>query len=267
MTRPSSSNRPRPAPAAEIRLLDRPAEMSAVIEVLGLIWESTTPIATVELLRSLAHGGGYVAGAYVDGALVGASFGFLTRHEGRPTLHSHVTGIVEQARHLGIGRQIKDHQRRWAAEHEIGLVSWTFDPLVRRNAWFNIAVLGAEATDYHVDFYGPMGDSLNRGDDSDRLFVVWPTATPASPTRRVGADSDDRRRRPATIAIATPEDIIALRQSDPASARSWRLELRRLLTAALGAGGRITGFTPAGDYLITPTTGSDRPRPEEDDDA
>lgn len=248
MTGSPSSAAPHRPEAADIRLLDRPAEMAAAIEVLGRIWPSPVPIATVELLRSMAHVGGYVAGAFIDEDLVGASFGFLARHDGRPALHSHVTGIIDEVRHHGLGRRLKTHQRRWAADQGLELISWTFDPLVRRNAWFNIAVLGARATEYHIDFYGPMGDSLNAGDDSDRLLVIWPTnddRPDVEPDDRPDDGPDDR------LAVATPEDIVELRHRDPAAARSWRIELRQRLTEALGDGRAITGFTADGDYLIS----------------
>ena len=42
----------------------------------------STPIVDVELLRAIAHAGGYVAGAFESGNIVGASFGFLARHDG-----------------------------------------------------------------------------------------------------------------------------------------------------------------------------------------
>lgn len=230
-------------------MLDRPADMAVVIDVLGRIWPSEVPIATVELLRSMAHVGGYVAGAFADDILVGASFGFLARHGGRPALHSHVTGVLDEVRHCGIGRRLKSHQRRWAADHGLEVVSWTFDPLVRRNAWFNIAVLGARAAEYHIDFYGPMGDALNAGDESDRLLVLWPTAEPSTPTSP-GAPDEPGSPASTRLAIATPADIVALRGRDPAAARAWRIDLRQQLVAALERGGRIVGFSPAGEYLV-----------------
>ena len=96
------------------------------------------------MLTAIAHSGGYVAGAFDGTRMVGASVGFLADHHGDQALHSHITGVVDPMRHAGVGRAIKLHQRRWAAERELRSITWTFDPLVRRNAWFNIAVLGAD---------------------------------------------------------------------------------------------------------------------------
>ena len=160
------------------------------------VWGTTTPLVGVELLRAIQHAGGYVVAAYLDEQVVGGSFGFLGRHEGAPSLHSHITGILPGVRRTGLGRAMKLHQRAWAAEHGLTWVTWTFDPLVRRNAWFNIDVLGAHVHEYLVDFYGPIDDAINAGDESDRLLVAWPRA----PTTRADAPAnrlaDGVHRRP-----------------------------------------------------------------------
>ena len=61
----------------------------------------------------------------------------------------------------------------WALARGLAQVSWTFDPLVRRNAYFNLAKLGARPRAYLVNFYGPMSDGINAGDDTDRLEAQW----------------------------------------------------------------------------------------------
>ena len=106
--------------------------------------------------------------------------------------------------HTGLGRTLKRHQRAWAAAHGLRCVTWTFDPLVRRNAWFNLGVLGARVHEYLVDFYGPIGDSINAGDESDRLLVVWPVA-----------DEPSEPATDETSTVATPEDIVVLRRTAP----------------------------------------------------
>ncbi len=150
-----------------------------------------------ELLRAVEHAGGYVAAAFVADNMVGASFGFLARHEGRPALHSHITGILPGVQHAGVGRAMKSHQRAWAAANDIEWVTWTFDPIVRRNAWFNIEVLGARLSDYLPDFYGPMSDAVNAEDESDRVLCAWPVDPsvddPRPPVRRSGSRSPPRR--------------------------------------------------------------------------
>lgn len=230
----------------EIRTLDSAEEMSAIVTVFQQVWGSVTPIVGVELLRAIAHGGGYVAGAFESGNTVGASFGFLARHHGDEALHSHVTGILPGVQHGGVGRAMKNHQRTWAAQRGIPWITWTFDPLVRRNAWFNIQVLDAHVDDYLVNFYGPMSDSINSSDDSDRLLVAWPTDESVASAHAPG--------RSIRHEVATPDDIVVLRRTDPTEAARWRRTVRDELTSLFDAGGVVTSFTRDGGYVVhTPT--------------
>ena len=123
----------------DIRAVDDPAEMQRMVTLFNQVWGTTTPLVGTELLRAVQHAGGYVAAAYLGDQVVGASLGFLGRHLDQPSLHSHVTGVLPGVRRTGLGRAMKLHQQAWAADHGLAWVTWTFDPLVRRNAWFNIA--------------------------------------------------------------------------------------------------------------------------------
>jgi predicted GNAT superfamily acetyltransferase len=226
----------------EIRLLETAEEMAPIVTLFQQVWGSVIPLVGVELLRAISHGGGYVAGAHDSGHIVGASFGFLARHEGEDALHSHVTGILPGVQRSGVGRAMKNHQRAWAAEQGLKWVTWTFDPLVRRNAWFNIEVLRAHIAEYLIDFYGPMTDSVNARDESDRLMVAWPT----DPTATVDRTIPDSR----AIEVPSPEDIVVLRRTDPAAARKWRQRVREELGERMQRGAVVTGFTREGAYIV-----------------
>ena len=232
----------------EIRTVQSPDDMAAIVTVFQQVWGTTTPIVNVELLRAMAHSGGYVAGVYDNDRLMGASFGFLARHHGEPALHSHVTGILPGVQHGGAGRAMKIHQREWAAARGIPWITWTFDPLVRRNAWFNLAVLGAEVHEYLVDFYGPIDDAINAGDESDRLLVAWPVAGDAAAVADGGGSPG--AIPPGAVSVPTPDDIVVLRRTDRAAATAWRQRVRAELGGRLAAGGRVVGFTRAGEYLV-----------------
>lgn len=232
------------SPAAEVTIgIPEPVgELQRLAAAFNEIWGTTCPVVRVELLRAVQHAGGYVCVAEQGGRVVGGSFGVLARHHGEPALHSHVTGVVRSVRHTGAGRAIKQHQRAWAADHGLEWVVWTFDPLVRRNAWFNLGVLGARVEEYLVDFYGPIEDTVNAGDETDRLLVAWAVddARVGSPTRPEGE----------TLEVATPEDIVALRRTRPAAAAAWRRRLRAELGDALAAGGEVVEFTRGGEYVV-----------------
>ncbi len=226
----------------EIRLLETAEEMAPIVTMFQQVWGTVIPLVGVELLRAIGHGGGYVAGAFDSGHIVGASFGFLARHEGEQALHSHVTGILPGVQRSGVGRAMKNHQRAWAAEQGLKWITWTFDPLVRRNAWFNIEVLQAHVAEYLIDFYGPMADSVNARDESDRLMVAWPT----DPTATIDRTIRDGR----AIEVPTPEDIVVLRRTDPTAAHEWRLRVREQLGGRMQRSAVVTGFTREGAYIV-----------------
>ena len=225
----------------EVRLLSSPVDLEAASEILMQVWGSNTPIVSREMLRAVQHSGGYISGAFEDGRIVGASFGWLAHHQGESALHSHVTGLLPGARHLGLGRLMKSHQREWALERGISWITWTFDPLVRTNAWFNIGVLGGEVAEYLPNFYGTMTDSINANDESDRVLVAWRVDDSGAKTP---TNPDSRQE------VATPEDIVTLRRTDPQATAQWRQEVRDALTTALANGFVVVGFTKDGSYQL-----------------
>jgi predicted GNAT superfamily acetyltransferase len=243
----------------EIRTLSTLGEMEELLRVADRIW-GTPPGSFVSpsFLMALVHAGGYVAGA-VDRSgrqprMVGVSFGVLARHRGVDhrdhwCLHSHITGVEPGLQNSGLGRRIKQHQRAWSRDHGLAAVTWTFDPLVRRNAWFNLHVLGAVATEYHVDFYGPLGDEINGVDDTDRLLAHWAVDAPRS-TAAERAPLSPIVPHPDDVLVEVPADIVALRTTDPDRAHAWRRELRADLSPLL-ADGHMSGLTESGQYVIS----------------
>ncbi|MFI6803354.1 GNAT family N-acetyltransferase [Streptosporangium canum] len=266
----------RPAPGGarmsgvELRELHSIEELEEVFRLFDDIWRpapGSAPI-TVELMRALSHAGNYVAGAYQDDRLVGASVGFLAAPAGR-VLHSHVTGA---AIGRGIGFALKLHQRAWALERGLERITWTYDPLVRRNAHFNLVKLGARPEEYLPSFYGVMADAINTGDESDRMLAVWRLTEPrvlaavqGEPHRpQIPPDAvtalAERDGRPATgrtdartVLVAVPADIETLRRADPGAAKAWRHAVRDVLGGLMEEGAQVTGFQGRSCYVVERT--------------
>jgi predicted GNAT superfamily acetyltransferase len=245
----------------QIRELTDLDAFEAVARLFDEVWRpdpAERPV-NVDLLRALSKAGNYVAGAYDRGRLVGAAVGFFGPPAER-MLHSHIAGASPTAR--GVGFALKLHQRAWTLERGVSTIAWTFDPLVSRNAYFNLAKLGAEPVEYLPNFYGSMHDGINAGDESDRLLVHWdltaPVGGPAFDKAGavIGLDrSVDGRPVPgaldgAAVLVAVPPDVEKLRAADPAAAREWRLAVRSVLGSLLAGGARIAGFDRDGWYLV-----------------
>ncbi|MGP4098231.1 GNAT family N-acetyltransferase [Nonomuraea sp. KM90] len=252
-----------------IRELREIGEFEQVYRLFDEIWHPrpTNVPVTLELMVGFARTGNYVAGAFSGKTMVGASVGFLAR--GR-ALHSHVTGAVVGQ---GVGYALKLHQRDWCLERGLEKITWTFDPLVRRNARFNLVKLGARPEAYLTDFYGVMADAINEGDASDRLLAVWhigegrgegcPEASGARPVLEEGADGGPvlvggaapggavNGQPGARVLVGTPRDVERLRRADPGAAKAWRAAVREVLGGAMEAGGRVVGFTDRGEYVVS----------------
>jgi len=233
------------SPAVRIQLVEDREGARIAAAVADRVWSMTAMVPT-EIVIAAVHAGGYASVLWEDGDPVGSAFGFLGHfHDGRASLHSHLAGVVAERAGRGHGEALKRHQWRWAHERGLEAITWTFDPLVRRNAWFNLATLGCEVEGYHTDFYGRLVDDINSDGSSDRLVVRWAVAGrgEAPVGRRVEVRAGD-------LTIPTPDDVGALRAGDPGAVAAWRALHREAFGAALGAGRVVRGVTDRGDYVV-----------------
>jgi predicted GNAT superfamily acetyltransferase len=196
-----------------------------------------------EVIVALAESGNVPWGAFEGGELVGYVLGWagVTTEDGLH-LHSHMLAARPQRRHRGIGYALKLAQRAQALDQGIRVVRWTFDPLLARNAYFNLTKLGAVADRFGRDFYGEMTDTLNRGERSDRLVVRWDLDREPGP----------RTLEPAAR-VTIPQDHLALRSEDPEDAAGWRDRVAEALEVHLTAGLVAAGFErERSTYLLVP---------------
>lgn len=271
-----------------VRELAELADLAAACRLFEEIWRpgpGNPPPLHAELLRALTKAGNYASGAYdvATGELVGACMGFF----GPPaeaSLHSHIAGVLPGALHRAVGFALKVHQRAWCLHRDTPTMHWTFDPLIRRNAYFNLAKLGARPAEYLPDFYGKMNDSINSATETDRMLVHWdlrsdlavaacagqpgPASAAAELTRGAvvalasGADGwpvagpfgiggpEGLPGSARTVLVAVPADVEGMRGTDPLCAAAWRTALRDALAPLMERGGRVTGFDRDGWYVV-----------------
>ena len=184
---------------ANLRFLfiNDPERLHEVEDVQKAVW-GPQDVVPDHLLLSAVHAGGVLIGAYLDERLVGFVFGFpaFDQVEGKIDLrhHSHLLAVLPDVRDLGIGFKLKRAQWQWVRQQGIERITWTYDPLQSRNAYLNVARLGAVCSRYLPDYYGTMTDSINAGMPSDRFLVDWWVNSP-----RVNNRLEKRPRRPLDL--------------------------------------------------------------------
>ena len=229
----------------QVRELDNLQDQDFGRNIFDITWsmDAGTEI-TPNLLQAMVHSGSYLSGAFIDNKIVGAAFAFPATNGGLH-LHSHMTAVLPEFRDKGVGYALKIDQWKWAKKKSYSHLSWTFDPLVRRNAKLNIAKLGVDISDYLPNFYGDMPDALNAGDESDRLMVSWRTDVNAPKSR-------DLITKPETgdILIEIPEDIVAIRTKNQSESMKWRRQVREQFLAAFEKNGKVVGFSANNEYVV-----------------
>jgi len=262
------------AAGVSVRELSLLPDLADVVELYSTIWgRAEDPPMTIELLRAFTKAGNYVGGAFAGDRLVGACVGFF-HAPAEDALHSHIAGVAGDLTGRHVGFALKLHQRAWVLLRGVSEIAWTFDPLVSRNAYFNVVKLAGRPVEYLPDFYGPMSDTINAGGDSDRLFLRWrlrdPEVVAACSGMSSRASAGAELARGAVVAlgidaygapvpgrldghvslVAVPHDIERLRTTDPGLAQRWRIALRESLGGLVADGGQITGFDKSGWYVV-----------------
>jgi predicted GNAT superfamily acetyltransferase len=198
--------------------------------------------------------GGVAAGAFDStGRLAGFVYGMTGVQDGRIVHWSDMLAVRPEAQNAGLGRRLKEHQRKTVAKIGAEVIYWTFDPLQARNAHLNLNVFGVRVVEYVRDMYGEnTGSELHRGIGTDRLVVAWPVKDSALASRRKEIASASKAKN--TLQVEVPRDVTSMLSTDPAGAKRWREANRSALMNAMKTH-RIDGFTIESDrafYLLVP---------------
>jgi len=229
----------------QVRRLETLVDQTLGRQIFDQTWamDSGTEI-TPNLLQAMVHSGAYLSGAFIDEKCVGAAFAFPATTEGLH-LHSHMTAVLVKYRDKGIGYSLKIDQWNWAKKNNYKEITWTFDPLVARNAKLNLIKLGVDISAYYPNFYGDMPDALNAGDESDRVMASWKVAGDQPVAKSVITNPDK-----ADTLIKIPEDIVTIRSEDISENLKWRHKVREEFMRAFEKGGKVVGFSANNEYVV-----------------
>lgn len=305
-----------------LRILEHAEDMHAIEDLQREVWPGNdVEIVPTHLLVTAAQNGGLLIGAYdLSGKaqppasgraqpvysdfevlppadpslpkwkstppLIGFVFGFPGLYftpDGPRLKHcSHMMGVHPAYRDHGIGYWLKRAQWQTVRHQGIDRITWTYDPLLSRNAHLNIARLGAVCNTYKRDIYGTLRDGLNVGLPSDRFQVDWwvfsrrleqrlskqprqrldlaryleAEVAILNPTRLNQAQWPEpapewqdnlahltaAAEPPALVMVEIPSNFLALKSADANLALEWRLHSRALFETLFEHGYLVTDF-------------------------
>jgi predicted GNAT superfamily acetyltransferase len=173
--------------------------------------------------------------------------------------------VKPEYRSSNLGYKLKLAQRDRVMAQDISQITWTFDPLQSRNAYFNFAKLGVIAGSYRVDFYGRATSSFLHQAGTDRLWVSWlvdservrnrldevrtfsslPDGT--QPLVEVGIDlepkiAESTDLQGGLLTIEIPAEINAVQMEKPGLAVEWRKATRWAFSYAMTHGYVVEEF-------------------------
>ena len=237
----------------DIRQLFRLDEFEEVLRLQQVIWGfADIELLPLRFLVVVTKVGGHVFGAYDADRMVGFCFAIPgVKPDGRPYLHSHMLGVLEEYRDSGTGRRLKLRQREDALGRGIQLIEWTFDPLELKNAFLNIERLGAIVRRYNVNQYGVTASPLHGGLPTDRCIAEWWIDSPRVRMVLAGPTADLPRKTEECISY--PADIARIRAEESERAREIQKANSAKFLDAFARGLAVTGFARSeteGAYLL-----------------
>lgn len=284
-----------PEDPIEVRSLRSQDDFAACVRLQQITWGADyNEIVTPIIMKITQKVGGVAAGAFDEsGRMLGFVYGITGVDSGRIVHWSHMLAVVPEARDSGIGRRLKEYQRARLVPLGVEMMYWTFDPLIARNAHFNLVRLGAEVVEYVREMYGRTGSVLHAL-GTDRFVVAWRLgeASAVAPASGLGSGvglADDVVSRAASliepssapivnrgpagdpapasqplplaplVRIEIPADIEAVRLGSLELARGWQASVQRAFLRYLGLGYRVVGFERGREagrchYLLSSST-------------
>jgi predicted GNAT superfamily acetyltransferase len=249
---PDSSTAPDSIVIRRVETLD---EYQECVVIERETWGSQfTELVPATILRIAQEVGGVTAAAFDgEGRMLGFVFGVTGVRNGELAHWSDMLAVRVRARDMGLGKRLKRFQRDLLLELGVRTMYWTYDPLVARNAYLNLAQLGARVSEYRLDFYGEdTGSEVHAALGTDRFIVAWRLEQDEGRTidapewldaPLIDVNSPAGFPYLPRLRVAIPDDILAVVDRDPALAHRWREFTRAAFTTYLGRGYTVAGFT------------------------
>ncbi len=203
------------------------------------------------ILRVAQKIGGVSAGGFApDGRLLGFVFGLTGLRDGALVHWSDMLAVRPEVRGSGLAEQLKRYQSAAVRALGVKTMLWTADPLVARNAHFNINRLGALPREYVPNMYGDnTGSVLHGAMPTDRFVYHWdldvepgprsveprsaepPDATAAHVPSAIEVPGDGmpvpvETPGAAVVRVPVPRELTLIQADSTALALAWRMTVR-----------------------------------------
>ena len=218
-------------PEILIREVETLEEMQNCIELQRKVFASPDlEISPVRHLLVARYAGGFTLGAYSGERLIAFVLSLpMFLADMKPAFYSHMTAVDAEFQSLGIGARLKWEQRTRALAVGVDYIKWTYQPVLARNAFFNIERLGVTINTYMPNFYGT-GAEANASRiqvlevDSDRLFADWHLMSPKTVALARGEKFTETVEVVRTIEIPPDWNTLVVRDTKKAIAEQERIK-------------------------------------------
>ena len=186
--------------------------------------------------------GGWTLGAFAGERMVGFVH-YLAGVRANDEIfgYSHIMAVAKDYQNKGVGARLKWAQRERALAEGRQLIKWTWDPMLARNAHFNLNRLGATVDTYLDNFYGvDYGVDKGLGLPSDRLAATWNISSPRVSALATGAVVNVDAEPVASISV--PPEWASLVKQYPERARAEQARVRAEFQNAFARGLICAGF-------------------------
>lgn len=235
----------------KIKPLQTFKEYEACVAVQRQVWHhDDLDITPIHQFCVSVETGGILLGAFLGGKMVGYVYSFPAVLGGKHCQHSHHLAVLPEVQGLGLGKKLKWAQREEVLRREYDLITWTFDPMLTRNANLNLHALGAVAWAYVDNFYGYTPSLvLEAGVPTDRLLVEWWIRTRRVEQKRKQKNGGSNLRK---IAAAVEQksggrypDIFPARPNLSLDEKKILIELPRNIRDLKGRSGLVAAWQAA----------------------
>ncbi len=232
-------------PEIEIRECETLKELAQCVQLQREVFAlPELEISPVRHLVVTKHAGGFTLGAFAGEKLVGFVLSVPAFLRGEKAFYSHMTAVAQDFQSFGIGAKLKWAQRVRSLNEGVKYVKWTFQPVMARNAYFNLEKLGAIIRHYEPNFYGTDYSTSHNpceiGLDSDRLFAEWDLES--EKVRKLEKGERFEETSEIIQKIEIPNDWNELVKSNPNNAIEQQNRLKEEFQTAFAEGLIARGF-------------------------